>query len=251
MRKFSYLMLGLLVSFVVLYWFDPVILERNLKDLWANLLASVIAVLLIDKVIELSKRERQEKSRDYVKSKLYGTCTFLMYGFSPMVSRFDWGYFTWSWEEYIKRDYNGEDWAWYFEHVIKSRDRALKELRYIAEYQLAPLEEELRGDLMTLLHSLENRDWNIWIQTEKKQVWKLMNMAELAAKSSEISFKLLKEYNLLAYEPKFSQEDFSKHKIDKQALKRVEDVLSQTLRFKDAILSKLNLTKLRDGSEKN
>jgi hypothetical protein len=216
------------------------ILGRNLKDLWANLLASVIAVLLIDNIINLTNREKQSKSIDYVKSKLFKVCSSLLSGLAPAASMYDWGYITWTWESLIKKEYNKEDWAYYFERIAEAIPKALSQLRYIADNQQDLLEDELRGDLLVLLDSLENKDWGMWISRLKREdIWKLKNLSELAATTSQISFKLLTEYDLLEHMQTSYEKRSAIYKVDKkQAKQDYERLLSQSLRFKDAILGK-------------
>lgn len=236
------LLFGLSLAFFFLYWFDPTILARSLKDLWANLLASVIAALLIDTIIEFAGSERRKKSRDYVKSKLYRMCTDLVSGMAPTIQPLDGWQSPWDWESAIRHEYNSKDWDWYFEHISISRAKALNQIRDIADNQQDSLEDELRGNLMVLLDSLENRDWDSWSEDKREDIWKLKYMAELAARTSENSFRLLKEHGLLAYQPAPFQEGFKRRKIDKKQLNRDltawKDSLNQSVRFKDAVEEK-------------
>lgn len=246
MRKLSHMLLtivlfGLLLIFGVLYWFDPVILGRNLGDLWANLLASVIAVLLIDNIIQLSNREKQSKSIDYVKNKLFRICSSLLSGLAPAVTLHDSGYINWTWESLIKKEYNKEDWAYYFEQIAKERTKALSQIRYAINNQQDLLEDELLGELFVLLESLENPDWDMWISLfERKDIWRLKYLSELAVTTSEISYKLLTEYDLLEHRQTSLEKRSKIYRLEKEELlKDYKRLLDQTLRFKTAVFEKI------------
>jgi len=171
--KFSYLLVILLVIFVFLYLYDPIVFSRSFKDLWANLLAGVLAALLIDRIVKYSEQEKLESSTKYVKQRLARICTSLIHNMAPAMQPQDYGYIQMGWETALKAEYDGKEWTWYYERVQKSRQTALEEVRYIIDNQRELLSEKLQNNIFNLLEALEESEWEWCFKDFRDDVWKL------------------------------------------------------------------------------
>jgi hypothetical protein len=243
--RFSYLLMILLFTFIFLYLYDPIVSSRSFKDLWANLLAGVLAALLIDRIVKYSEREKLESSTKYVMQRLARICTSLVHNMAPAMQPTDYGYIKMSWENALKAEFNSQDWAWYYERIQKSRQNALDELRYVVNNQRELLSEKQQNDLFTLLETLEMSEWEWWLRDLRNDIWKLLNISILAATTANEAFRTLREDDLpLNLETRWSV-DIGKRpqrieaKINKKLLsdelKKYEELSNQTMKFRDAV----------------
>lgn len=247
MRKFSYLLPVLLILFLLLYWFDPSIFERNLKDLWANLLAGVIAALLIDRIIESSKKEKNKQSRQYVERRLVQISSNLIYGMAPALELGDFKA-PMKWENALKVPFKNEDWEFYYKNVSKSKEKALIEIQNVTNNLRDLLDVELQNNTLFLLEFLERWEWNLWnrkdIDEFTKDIFKLHVVSGLVETASSRALKILETNKLLVrYTLRDEVKDgkliyLKDEKLGKEELERVKRIFSQTVRFSEAVIKK-------------
>ena len=251
MRKFShlfsYMLLGLLILFSVLYWFDPSILERNLKDFWASLLAGVIAALLIEGIIESSKKEKNEQSRQYVERRLVQICTSLIYGMAPAMQLFDIKV-PMKWENALKTPFKSGDWEFYYKNVSSCKDKVLMEIQNVAYNLRDLLDAELQLNTLFLLEYLEQWAWNFWYREDidefTKDIFKLRDVSDLAETASRRALKILETNKLLVRHTLSDKVKDGKliyvhdEKRAEEELKRAQNIFSQTIKFSEAVKKK-------------
>ena len=166
--KFSYILFILLVAFLLLYLIDPFLFSRSFKDLWANLLAGVIAALLIDRIVKYSEKEKLGSSIKYIKKRLSRVCTSLVSGLAPAMEWTDFHVFDMKWKNAIQSKYDKEDWKAYFERVTESRKNALKDVEYIVNNQ-RDLLGSIQNDVFDLKEALEDPGWKICLRMTMKE----------------------------------------------------------------------------------
>jgi len=249
MRKFSYLLIFLLLAFSLLYLLDPTVFSMSFKDLWANLLAGVISVMLIDRIVKHYEKRRFDTSIKYIRKRLGMLCSSLVSNLSPAMVWTDFHQFHMEWTSAIQKEYNREDWKEYYDRVKQSREKALKDVEYILNYR-RDLLDDLQNSIFDLKESLEDNSWIFWLgENSRKDMWQLYYVSFLTARTSNQSFNILKEYDLLEnQEPRWSEKTGERPrkiepKIDKREIKRdlerLEWFLNQSISFRDALKKKL------------
>ena len=187
--KWTYLLLFLLVVFGLFYLFGRVysIWLSTYTDLWANLFASLIVILGIERISRKIRLRKDKVSITYVKGRIAHTLTNLMQ--SVVVPR--------DWQTRLQAgDY---DWVDFFERIGRSTDNALDELDRAIESYSFILEADLRNDVFTIISIL--RGFRLYPElytiVPNRDIWDLINSANLSATLISQSKQIMQQYNLL------------------------------------------------------
>lgn len=171
--------------------FNNEIIQSMIKpftDLWANLFASMIVVLLVDKIIRRTELQKSERSMRYVKGRIANTCSNLAMHMRPPSN----------WQILLKRD--KFDWKDYFHRVLNYKKRAQVELDVILDKYISLIEPELRNDVFDILGLLSS--WT-WLALEEPtrcledDLWRLNNYAILTSALIIESTETMKAHKLL------------------------------------------------------
>jgi len=191
--ELSYLLWVLLLVFGSLYAYgtmDEIVHETifPLKDLLGNLFASVIAVLLIDRIVRRTELQKSERSTRYVKGRITGTCSNLAIHLSPPS---DWQ---------VRLNTDKLDWNGYFKRVLGSRKQALAELDMVLDKYGYLIEPELRNDVFDIVGLLSSWTWLALQEPTRSlqdDLWRLYNYANLTSALISESIKIIKSHKLL------------------------------------------------------
>lgn len=164
------------------FWFSP------FTDLWANLFASLLVILVIEKILQESREQerlaRIEPSKRYIKGKILHALTDLIgYGAPPS-----------DWKSRLESD---SDWNDYFEKLIGVRNEALEELQNILVNPAPLLDDRLRNDVTSIVETLNSFTWKTIEISHGKDIWSLYDAAGLSVTIISQSINLIKKNNLL------------------------------------------------------
>ncbi len=151
--KWTYVLVFLLCLFGTLY-FIGTFLETQFKfvqawitpfaDLWANLFASMIVVVIFERIIYRSKIEKNEQSITYVKGRIFGVLIDLMgTGMAPR-----------NWKGKLENP--KFNWSKYVNDLCNSRKQVLQELENIVDRYSYLLEPEIMNDVFVLVSVLRS-----------------------------------------------------------------------------------------------
>ena len=135
---------------LILFVFGAVYFTRTeYRDLTANLFAAIIAVLLIDKIVEKSKLQRSDRSIRYVRRKIAGVCIDLIWRMRPPK---DWQ------ERFAKADSSWDD---FYETVWTLKTDALNRLEALLDKHHYLMDADLRNSVFDMVSLLEDPLWII------------------------------------------------------------------------------------------
>jgi len=191
--KFNYLLWSLLLVFGSLFTYgtlDEIVhkIVFPTKDLWGNLFASMIVVLLVDKIIRRTELQKSERSMSYVKGRIANTCSNLTIYLRPPSN----------WQILLKSD--KFDWKDYFHRVLTYKKRAQVELDVILDKYNYLIEPELRNAVFDIIGLLNS--WT-WLALEEPttcledDLWRLNNSAILTSALISESTETIKAHKLL------------------------------------------------------
>lgn len=156
--KWTYALVFLLCLFGTLYLIGTFLetqfeivqaLITPISDLWANLFASLIVVLLIERIIHHVKIEKNDQSITYVKGRIVGTLIDLMYiGMTPR-----------NWKGKLENP--KFNWSNYVNDLCNSRKQVLQELENIIDRYSHLLEPEIMNDIFVLASVLRSSISNL------------------------------------------------------------------------------------------
>lgn len=197
--KHTLLLITLLFIFFPLYILNPIIFSKTYGDLWANLLAGIITVLIIDRIVERSNKEKHKISTLYVKKKLALICFALAVNLAPIMRNLEHGFMELEWRNAIKKGYNPKQWGEYYERIKRTREKSLDDIKYISENHLSLIDDALQDDVFKIRMLLEKWEWS-WLSNEiRTDIWKLHTIAEISSITLIESVRVLEENNLLEY----------------------------------------------------
>jgi len=173
-NKATYLLLILLVVFGVFYFvgtqfkLDSTVNSwlRTYTDIWANLFASMIVIIGVERIVSYMHFEKNKPSVAYVKERVTQSLIDLM--MSMRIPD--------NWREKMRE--NGS-WTDFFTEFLNSKDKALQNLERIIDNYSFILEPELRNDLFSIVHIL--RDFRLYPEFPKENLWNdLIDSANLS-----------------------------------------------------------------------
>jgi hypothetical protein len=245
--NFSYLLWLLLSVFGALYVIEVVYGGLWAKDLWANLFAAFLAVVLIDRIVEKSKLQRSERSIRYVRRKIAGVCTDLIWRMGPPKG----------WQELLaKVDSNWDD---FYRRVWTLRTDALSRMEALLDKHHYLMDAELRNYVFDMVESLNDDRWII----ADLDIVRERDVGDLSSIAKEItiiihqSIEAIKRHKLLEYSyrsvtwSKGEQPKIERRTVpDPQALRKAqysyyENLLKESIKFRDEC-SKQYLMKLKE-----
>ena len=199
-------------------------------DLWANLFASVIVVLFIEKIIHRARIQKNKQSIKYVKGRLFTILAEIMcYARAPSSWKENLANPEYNWKQYINKLYCDTTWS-------------VKKLEDIIDCFSYLLEPELMNDIFLLVSVLRNRVSDFSDAVSKSVVF-----------ISE-SKKIIESHGLLKYmgvtmsfkkgeSPKIS---LGKEKIgicDQNQLRHYSEWLDEIIKFRDEYTEKISTKK--------
>jgi len=241
-RSWNYVLIILLVLFGTLYvlgtFFEGVheyvqIVISPSADLWANLFASLIAVLFIDKIIHRARIQKNKQSIRYVKGRLLTTLLDIIRN-SKAPS---------NWKEKLA---NPEyDWKQYINELYCASSWSVKNLENIIDCYGHLLEPEIMNDIFLLVSVLRAKIYDFSDALNKS----VMFISE--------SIKIIENHELLKYmgitmhwgkgeAPKIK---LGKEKItvcDQNQLRYYSEWLDEAISFRDEYKEKYELKRMSE-----
>lgn len=229
--RFGYFLWILFILFGSLYLYEVAVANTFLRDLWANLLAAMIAVLLIDRIVKETELRKSERSIRYVKGKVAGIFSTLV--FSMRVPS--------DWRARLGR--SGSNWNDYYERVSASRNEALDGLENVLDSHSYLLDAVLRNDVFVTVSLLSSFTWFLVESGSERDLWKLYDAASLAVAIINQSTEAIKSHKLLkstGYSMHFKEGEppvleFGKSGIvEKTQYSYYNEWLKEAIEFRDA-----------------
>jgi len=208
--------------------------EGTYRDLWANLLAAVIAVLLIDfLIIRQSEFRESKRSRNYARLSVFHACLGVL---RQMDAPRSW-----------KEDLEKCDRQWYERYkqrILTARQMAIDRFERILERYSYLLDTELQNDIFDVLTVMGTFYDVIEMFSdfdERTKYDSLFNMANLAAASLNQSTNIIRTHRLLesssfalSYRqgepPKLTHDTV---KLSKSNISNFEAIVENAVKFKD------------------
>ena len=159
-NKGTYLLLILLCIFGVFYFIGTQLKHdatvnswlSTYTDLWANLFASMIVIIGVERIVSYMHFEKNKPSVAYVKERVTQSLIDMM--ISMRIPD--------NWRE---RMHENDSWTDFFAEFLNSKDKALQKLERIIDSYSFILESELRNDLFSIVHIL--RDFKLYPEFPK------------------------------------------------------------------------------------
>jgi hypothetical protein len=209
-------------------WVSP------MSDLWANLFASFVAVLFIDKIIHRARIQKNKQSIRYVKGRILTTLLdIIMNSKAPS-----------NWKEKLA---NPEyDWKQYINELYCASSWSVKNLENIIDCYSHLLEPEIMNDIFLLVSVLRGKIYDFSDALNKSVLF-----------ISE-SIKIVENHELLKYmgitmhwgkgeAPKIK---LGKEKItvcDQNQLRYYSEMLEEAIKFRDEYKEKYELKRMAKG----
>ena len=209
-------------------WISP------LTDLWANLFASLIAVLFIEKILHRARIQKSKQSIKYVKGRLFTILAEIIhYSRTPSNWKEKLANPEYDWEQYINELYCASSWS-------------VKNLENIIDCYSHLLEPEIMNDIFLLVSVLRGKIYDFSDALNKS----VMFISE--------SIKIIENHELLKYmgitmhwgkgeAPKIK---LGKEKItvcDQNQLRHYSEMLEDAIKFRDEYKEKYELKRMRDN----
>lgn len=145
--SYSNALVFLLLAFGALYIIEVGLGITFLKDLWVNLVAALVVVLVIDKIVEKSKLRRTEQSIFYAKQRIFGVLSDLVLAMRPPDN----------WQERLED--KKDTWSDFYERIWKSKEEALHTLEALIDSYYHLIGERLTNDVLEMIDILSGSDW--------------------------------------------------------------------------------------------
>jgi hypothetical protein len=178
--KGDYVLPLLLILFGVLYFYDL----ARMRDLWANLFAAVIVVLIIDRIIKQTEMQKSERSMRYVRGKVGGILLSLIVEMRAPSK----------WQENLSK--SDSNWNNYYRRVLESRAEGLEKLEGILDSHSYLLDTDLRNEMFSMDSLLGSWTWFSIEQNQQKDLWTLCDTASLAVAIMDLAKKTVKHHKL-------------------------------------------------------
>lgn len=136
-----------LFLFGVLYVIDPVYESLSFKDIWANLFAALVAVLLIDEIVKKQRLQRTERSINYVRRRISGVFIDLIWQMHPPKG----------WQKRLKD--KKSNWDDFYKRVWNSKEKALHSLEALYDKYHHLLDAQLSNDVLEMVETLRGFIW--------------------------------------------------------------------------------------------
>jgi len=181
-RQLTYLLAVSSVICLALYFIGP------FRDLWANLFASLIIILVFERILEHARmRERSENvepSKKYVCYRISHVLKdLLFYSLPPS-----------DWKSRLE---SGSDWNDYYQRLMDIRRKTLEELTSILVNPEYLLKDELRNGISVIVRILNSFDSMIIETRREGDIWRLYDAAKLSEIAIYQSIKVLKQNKLV------------------------------------------------------
>ena len=173
-NKGTYFLSTLLTVFGVFYFIGTIFKSDNLfsswlstyTDLWANLFASMIVIIGVERIVNYTHLEKNKTSVTYVRERVTKVLLDLM---RSMKIPDDW-------RERIEKEDNWDDFR---VEMLNSKEKALQKLERIVDSYSFILEAELRNDLLNIVHLL--REFRLYSDFPNGKLWsELVDSANLS-----------------------------------------------------------------------
>jgi len=173
-NKGTYLLLILLCVFGVFYFVGTQLkLDASASswlstytDLWANLFASMIVIIGVERIVSYMHFEKNKPSVSYVKERVTQSLIDLM--ISMRIPD--------NWRDKMRE--NGS-WTDFLTEFLNSKDKTLQELERIIDNYSFILEPELRNDLFSIVHIM--REYRLYPESPQEKLWNdLIDSANLS-----------------------------------------------------------------------
>lgn len=242
--RFNYLLWLLLPVFGSLYaygTFAEVVHETVFptKDIWGELFASMIVVLLIDRIIRRTELQKSERPIRYVKARIAHTCSNLAIYLKPPS---DWQ---------IRLNNDKLDWNDYFKRVLINKTQSQDELDTILYKYSYLIEPELRNDIFDIISLLNSWTWLALEEPTRSledDLWRLYNYANLVSALISESTETIKSHKLLENViSSIAFKEGEKPKLESRISLRASLTESQYLNYETALKEAINL---RDACHK-
>jgi hypothetical protein len=149
-NKFTFLLLTLLVMFGIFYFLGSsveIFVISTYKDLWANLLASMVVIIFVERLTAAIKLRKDRASQTYVKEQIRIALFWLQTLGAPR-----------DWQNKIDKPYIfkefSKEWRDFLEIVQTLWDKTLHDLEDIVVKFSNDLDQDLRNDLFTYMSLL-------------------------------------------------------------------------------------------------
>lgn len=167
---------------------DTLTVIKQFKDLWANLLASMVVILIIERIVKKSRLEKNRQSVSFIRGRIARTLENLI---TSVKAPNDW-----------KKNLDNPQFNWdsYYDGLIASRDVALEEFENIVDRYsyLLDSEPELINDMICFVSSLrEFFDSRIRFPLPLWREWHFVHASQFAILFISESIKILQKYKLL------------------------------------------------------
>lgn len=185
--KLNYLLWIFLVIFGIFYLvgtLTEIFYFQNFADLWANLFASLIVLLVIEYIVKQSRMKGIEPSKKYIKKQIIHTLEDLIMNGSPDSD----------WKILLKSNL---DWRTYFNLFLKMRQMALGELIPILGNPDFLLTDKLRNDIIQIIELLHHKTWIEIDNIHRNDIWSLCKNADLSSAVINQSIETIKQNELL------------------------------------------------------
>lgn len=153
-------------------------------DLWANLFASMIAIVFIGKVIKRASLEKNQQSITFVRGRVASILENLI---TSVKVPSDW-----------KNKLADPKFIWedYYKKLHDSRNISLKELETILDRYNYLLDSELMNDIFGIVNVLRSY-YDYHFKFPARGYWNLVDAAQFSGLFISESKKILEKYNLL------------------------------------------------------
>jgi hypothetical protein len=190
LSKWTYLLIILLIVFGSFYFVGTIIGSQGIAylewlsvstDLWANLFASLVVIVVIERIIHRSQQERSRISTTYIRGRILHVLVELMENMRVPSN----------WRERLEEEDNFYD---FYEDLRNSREQGLLEIETIVDNYSHFLEPELRNDVFVLVSILRSYDF---IDFRNRDAWSLADAARFSATVMSQSRQIVEGHNLL------------------------------------------------------
>lgn len=230
LHKFIYDLLLLLALLVFGYLYFK---GDTYKDLWVNLLASLLVIFVINYLVRRSESQKSQRSIEHAKILICYVCEDLMMRLRPPLN----------WRERVNAD---DSWKDYLARVISSRKLEENVETIIDRYHFL-LERDLLNDLSDIVFAMKHFDWSL-ISSKERQFHVHRMIAATVNSSSAVgkALDIVKKYSLLKARALKQYGDKPNDRALKEDLEpffcHYERIKEDSIQFRDAMIEKLKAT---------
>ena len=186
LQQLKYLLWFCLIIFGSFYVTGTLIqdsLLHTFTDLWANLFASLVVLLVIEHIIKQSRIKEMEPSKRYIHREIRNTLTSLITSLRPPRN----------WEIRLEGE---KDWNDYYGQLLQVRKIALEKLENIL-LTPPPLLDSMRNDITSVVEELNSFSWRMIGNRPINDKLALYDAASQAVTAISLSLEAMKKHDLL------------------------------------------------------